>query len=55
MHFGGAFWATLQKFHMNTHAIDQLLSQEGTTLKDVLNDDNVVQEVRNQNQKLLDL
>ena len=55
MQFGGAFWATLQRFHMSNHAIDQLLTQEGTTLIDVLNDENVIQEMKNQNQKLLEL
>ena len=48
MQFGGAFWATLQRFQMNSHAIDQLLAKEETTLEDVLNDDNVIQETKNQ-------
>ena len=55
MQFGGAFWAAIRGFQMNSHAIDTLLSQEDTTLTDVLNDDNVVQEMKNQNQKLLEL
>jgi hypothetical protein len=55
MQFSGAFWATLQRFQMNNHAIDQLLSKEGTTLSDVLNDDMVIQEIRNQNPKLIEL
>lgn len=55
MQFGGAFWATLQRFQMGNHAIDQLLSQEETTLEDVLNDENILTEFRIQNQKLLDL
>lgn len=55
MQFGGAFWAAIRGFQMNSHAIDALLSQEDTTLPDVLSDDNVVQEMKNQNQKLLEL
>ena len=55
MQFGGAFWAALRGFQMNSHAIDNLLSQEDTCLTDILNDDNVVQEMKNQNPKLLEL
>ena len=55
MHFSGAFWATLQRFQMNSHAIDQLLSKEETTIIDILNDDSIIQETRSQNAKLLDL
>jgi len=55
MQFSGAFWATLQRFQMNSHAIDSLLSREETTLEDVLNDDTVIQEMRSQNQKLVEL
>ena len=55
MQFSGAFWATLQRFQMSSHAIDNLLSREDTTLEDVLNDDSVITEIRSQNQKLIDL
>lgn len=55
MQFSGAFWATLQRFNMNSHAIDQIISKEDAKLEDVLNEDTVVQEVRNQNQKLYEL
>jgi hypothetical protein len=55
MQFSGAFWATIQRFQMNSHAIDTLLSREETKLEDVLNDEMVIQEMRNQNSKLLDL
>lgn len=54
MQFSSAFWATLQRFQMNSHVVDQLLSREDITLEDVLNEDMVVQEVRNQNQKLIE-
>lgn len=40
---------------MNSHAIDQIISKEDAKLEDVLNEDTVVQEVRNQNQKLYEL
>jgi hypothetical protein len=55
MQFSGAFWAAIRGFQMNSHAIDSLLSEEGTTLINVLDDENVVQEMRNQNGKLLEL
>lgn len=55
MQFSGAFWATLQRFQMNNHAIENLLSKEGATLAEVLNEDMVIQEIRNQNSKLIEL
>ncbi|OMJ85568.1 hypothetical protein SteCoe_13115 [Stentor coeruleus] len=54
MQFSGAFWATLQRFQMNNHAIENLLSKDGTTLAEVLNEDMVIQEIRNQNSKLIE-
>jgi hypothetical protein len=53
MQFPSAFWATLQRFQMNSQVIDQLLSRESVTLQDVLNEENIVQEIRNQNGKLI--
>lgn len=54
MQFPNAFWATLQRFQLNSQVIDQLLSRESLTIQDVLNEENIVQEVRNQNSKLLE-
>ncbi|OMJ87252.1 hypothetical protein SteCoe_11101 [Stentor coeruleus] len=52
MHFGGAFWQTFKGFQMNSNSFDQLLTKEALTLAEVLDDDNVIQELRNQNIKL---
>ena len=55
MHIGGAFWQTFKGFTMSSHSFDQLFASPSTTLCDVLNDDNVIQELKNQNSKLLEL
>ena len=47
----GAFWAAIRGFNMNSHALDSLLSEESTTLEDVLNEENIIQEAKNQNSK----
>lgn len=55
MQFTGAFWAAIRGFQMNSHSLETLLSQEGTTTQSLLNDENVIQETRNQNSKLMNL
>ena len=55
MQFSNSFWATLQRFQMNNHAIEQIISREDATLSEILSEDSVVQEMRHQNPKLLDL
>ena len=52
--FGGAFWNTLRNYR-NSQAFDDLLAREDVTLALVLDDEDVVQELRNQNPKLLSL
>ncbi|OMJ91474.1 hypothetical protein SteCoe_5960 [Stentor coeruleus] len=54
MHFGGAFWQTFKGFQFSSHSFDQLFTNENTTLSDVLDDENVIQEMKNQNSKLYD-
>jgi hypothetical protein len=55
MQFGGAFWATFRGFQASSHAFDQLLANESTEIFEVLEDDNVIQELKNQNSKLIEL
>ena len=40
---------------MPSHAFDQMLENESTKLFEVLDDDNTIQELKNQNAKLLNL
>lgn len=51
---GGTFWSTFRNFQ-NSSALDEILDKETTTLTDVLNDDEVIQEMKNHSQKLIDL
>lgn len=55
MQFGGVFWQTFRGFQASSHAFDTLLSNENTTVFEVIDDDNVIQELKNQNSKLIDL
>ena len=52
--FSGAFWGNLRNFR-NSQAFDELLSKPETTLDQVLDDEDVVQEMKNQNPKFLAL
>lgn len=52
--FSGAFWGNLRNFR-NSQAFDELLSKPETTLEQVLDDEDVVQELKNQNPKLIAL
>ena len=52
--FNGAFWNTLRNYR-NSQAFDEMLAREDVTLSLVLDDEDVVQELRNQNPKLLAL
>ncbi|CAG9316098.1 unnamed protein product [Blepharisma stoltei] len=51
--FGGSFWATFRGFQSPSR-IDEILESEETTLTQVLDEEEVLQEMRNQNQKLID-
>ena len=55
MQFGGAFWQTFRGFPIPSHAFDQLLKDESTDIYQVLDDENVIQELKNQNSKLIEL
>ena len=52
--FSGAFWNTLRSYR-SSQAFDELLAREGLELTHVLDEDETVQEMKSQNQKLLDL
>lgn len=52
--FSGAFWGNLRNFR-NSQAFDELLSKPDVTLEQVMDDEDVVQEMKNQNPKLLAL
>jgi len=54
MQFGGMFWQTFRGFQ-TSNSINQLLDKGEATLSEVLDDDNVIQEMKNQNQKLVEL
>jgi len=53
VNFSGAFWTTFRGFQ-SSEAFEELLSQENVTLSEVLDDDEVIQECKNQNPKLID-
>ena len=55
MQFGGAFWETFRGFNLSSYSFDSLFSKESITLAEVLNDDNLIQELKSQNSKLLEL
>ena len=55
MHIGGAFWQTFKGFTMSSHSFDQLFTNPDTSIYNVLDDDNVIQELKNQNTKLIEL
>lgn len=52
--FSGAFWNNLRSYR-NSQAFDDLLSKPDITLGQVLDDEDVVQEMKSQNPKLLAL
>jgi hypothetical protein len=52
--FSGAFWNNLRSYR-NSQAFDELLSKPEVTLEQVLDDEDVVQEMKNQNPKLIAL
>lgn len=52
--FGGSFWATFRGFQ-GSSALDEILDKEETTLSQVMDEDDALQELKNQNQKLVDL
>ena len=52
MFFGGAFWSQFQR---DSRAFEELLKKEGVTLTEILDQEDVVQEMKNQNPNLLDL
>ena len=52
--FSGAFWNTLRSYR-SSQAFDELLAREGLELTHVMDEDETVQEMKSQNQKLLDL
>ena len=54
MQFGGIFWQAFKGFHAASQAFEQLLSDPSTEIPEVLDDDNVIQELKNQNSKLLE-
>ena len=45
------FWHNFRGFH----SLNSIIEKEGATLAEVLDDDTVIQELKGQNQKLLDL
>lgn len=55
MQFGGAFWQTFRGFNMPSQAFDQMLENDSTHIFEVLDDENTIQELKNQNSKLLAL
>lgn len=52
--FNGAFWSALQGYR-SSQGFEELLAREDVTLGQVLDEEDVVQEMKSQNQKLLDL
>ena len=54
MQFGGMFWHSFRGFQ-SSNSLNTIIEKEGATLAEVLDDDNVIQELKGQNQKLLDL
>lgn len=53
--FSGAFWNTLRSYR-SSQAFEELLTREGgVELTQVLEEEDAVQEMKTQNQKLLDL
>ena len=54
INFGGSFWNTFRGFQ-SSQAFEELLNNTDTTLSEVLDDDDVIQELKNQNNKLIQL
>jgi hypothetical protein len=54
INFGGSFWNTFRGFQ-SSQAFEELLNNPETTLSEVLDDDDVIQELKNQNNKLISL
>ena len=52
--FSGAFWNTLRSYR-SSQAFEELLAREGVELAQVLEEEDAVQEMKTQNQKLLEL
>ena len=52
INFGGSFWNTFRGFQ-SSQAFEELLNSPDTTLFEVLDDDDVIQELKNQNNKLI--
>jgi hypothetical protein len=52
--FGGAFWNNLRTYR-SSQAFEDLLSREGVELGQVLDEEEAVQEMKNQNPKLVEL
>jgi hypothetical protein len=55
MQLGGIYWQNFRNFPMPLNSFDQLFSNDSVSLLEVLDDDNVVQELKNQNSKLIEL
>jgi hypothetical protein len=53
MFFGGAFWSHFQA--RDSRAFEELLKKPDVTLAEVLDQEDVVQEMKNQNATLIDL
>ena len=54
INFGGSFWNSFKGFQ-TSQAFEELLDKPETTLSDVLDDEDVIQELKNQNRKLIEL
>jgi hypothetical protein len=54
INFGGSFWNSFKGFQ-TSQAFEELLNKPETTLSDVLDDEDAIQELKNQNQKLIGL
>lgn len=53
MFFGGTFWSHFQA--RDSRAFEELLKKPDVTLTEVLDQEDVVQEMKNQNASLIDL
>ena len=54
MQFGGVFWQTFRGFANSANTLNQLLEKENTSIYEVLDDENVIQELKSMNQKLIE-
>lgn len=53
INFGGTFWNAFRSLN-SSQAFEELISREDVTIQEVLDDDDVIQELKNHNSKLIE-